>query len=120
MVEIVQIDRCHASAPHVVETPLGNAANEGHSRAFEHAGGRPTGKLALALVATTRCFSFARAWAAADAHPLFVFANAAMHVVDVHCNDTPRKRSTSTWVRSCVNASMAALATLMGLVEPYT
>ena len=47
-------------------------------------GRRPTGKLALALVAAAGGLAVAGAGAAADALPLLVLVNAAMDVVEVH------------------------------------
>ena len=108
----------HFQGELVVEAALGNAADQRHLTAFENGQGIVTGAGALALVAFAGRLAQARADAATEPLARLVAMDVLMNFVQIHDNDTPRSRSTSDCVRSCCNASMAALARLCGLLEP--
>src|SRR6516225_594053 len=105
----------------VAEAALGDAAEQLHLSALEQRGrllGAGAGPLALG--AARGSLAVAAADAAADALLLAQLVNADVYLTEVHYRVTPRKRATSSRVRSCISPSMVALTRLIGLELPCT
>src|SRR5262249_26959616 len=122
LVEIADIDHVIVLVPGgMTEAALGDAAEQLHLAAFKQLRrllGAGTGPLALA--AARRRLAVAAARSAADALLAPQLVNAVVNGRKVHYRVTPRRRATSSRVRSCDNPSMVALTRLMGLLLPCT
>src|SRR5262249_54940454 len=124
VVEGVQVgdvdDRVHLAEAVVVEAALRGAAEQRHLAALEeraeHLGARAG---VLALAAAAGGLAVARAGAPADALLLLALVDALGEVGQVHYSFTPRRRATSSRVRSIIRPAMVALTRLIGLVLPW-
>src|SRR5690606_6508038 len=111
-------DRVDLAEVLVVDAALGDAADQRHLAAFPADAHRPAGTRLRALVATGRRLAVAAARAAADALARLVAQAEALRFVQVHWMLTPRRFSIVFLSRSRESASIVALTTFIGLVEP--
>src|SRR5262249_40971490 len=120
--EVADVDHVVELVPGgVAEAALGDAAEQLHLAAFEElrrllgAGAGP-----LALAAAGGGLAVAGADAAADALRAPQLVDADVYLRQVHYRVTPRRRATSSRVRSSIRPAMVALTRLIGLLLPCT
>src|SRR5262249_60022099 len=121
LVEVADVDDVVVPVPAgVAEAALGDAAEQRHLAALEDRRGvAGAGAGPLALVAAGGGFAHAAARAAADALLAGPLVDALVYGAQVHYRVTPRRRATSSRVRSASSPSMVALTRLIGLVLPW-
>ena len=100
-----------------METAPGDAANQRHPGAFEHAGGRPTGQLALAFVTTAGGFT------APEPMPRPIRKRLVCLWIErctslIFIAKIPSQALHLLWVRKLFSAFKVAFTTLIGFVEP--